>query len=399
MAQAYQPPDPQDMISPFAMPPPQCETIPQGHSGQFAKSQILRRLSTKSNTSSNSSRRTSARIVKIGGVGNSPHNVQRRRTTAAHRMGDFTRSIHDNPYLTREHRLWNYHQARQTPEDVRPFSWHPGYEGSHYSQEPIHTNELAMGNTIAGLESLAVTNTPPSVEDSIHNAFTMGYGFPVGMATQQNTHQLGSHLDCRPAPCNITYPQPFSQDIRHGDCSTSQWHYPYNPTPYDNPTFAGPAVAPQQFSSGGSHVHHKAQPAQVEDEGEELVGIGLYDKGDVVSPIFNPAVPKVSQQIKVGKDLKLEETWQPPENVDDDDDSSVEGEEVDELQCIAPVAGEPQHTCFPSYGDLSNQTFFLDDNDDAYVNNDQYPDYLGLDYNSGLQAKPQPTESGNIFWF
>ena len=71
--------------------------------------------------------------------------------------------------------------------------------------------------------------------------------------------------------------------------------------------------------------------AESEDDGEILVGMGLYDTPDkheadpglnnyrsTLSSLFGGGAPNVPGQ--GGKGLKLEETWQPPESDDEDED-------------------------------------------------------------------------------
>lgn len=74
-----------------------------------------------------------------------------------------------------------------------------------------------------------------------------------------------------------------------------------------------------------------------EDDGEILVGMGLYDAPDkheadpglnnyrsTLSSLLGGGAPKVPEP--VGKGLKLEETWQPPESDDEDEDGDEEEE-------------------------------------------------------------------------
>lgn len=95
-----------------------------------------------------------------------------------------------------------------------------------------------------------------------------------------------------------------------------------------------------------------------------------------------------------GKGLKLEETWQPPN--DDGDEVEEEGSSEDEGEEIPPPASSQtdlQSTFIPAYGDLSNQSFFFD-------SDDPYPDYLPLD--QGFQAcQPKATDPSlqNFMWF
>jgi hypothetical protein len=62
-----------------------------------------------------------------------------------------------------------------------------------------------------------------------------------------------------------------------------------------------------------------------QDDGEILVGMGLYDESDklIDDPQLDHARSSMSMlmgAMPTGKGLKLEETWQPPESADDEDD-------------------------------------------------------------------------------
>lgn len=84
---------------------------------------------------------------------------------------------------------------------------------------------------------------------------------------------------------------------------------------------------------------HDAEDEEMEDSGKELVGMGLYDLPD--SSLHWSSL----QGEATGKGLKLEETWQPPEEDEDDEDdgddaSSEDGEE--ELSPPSPAQQAPQ---------------------------------------------------------
>lgn len=78
-----------------------------------------------------------------------------------------------------------------------------------------------------------------------------------------------------------------------------------------------------------------------EDEGEILVGMGLYDAPDKyeadpglnnyrssLSSLLGGGAPRLRDS--PGKGLKLEETWQPPESDDEEEDEEEDDENEDE---------------------------------------------------------------------
>ncbi|KAL9638540.1 MAG: hypothetical protein Q9164_001494 [Protoblastenia rupestris] len=402
------------------MPRSQDSTLPQDLSSQLARSQIQRRLSTQSSSTSSSSKRVSARVTKLKSAENSPHNVQRRRTTAAHTTRGHPRASQDNPYLTREQRLWNYYNSRTAPVEARPFSWHPGSAPLSTPNVPLPINKINMGNTITGIENLAVSETPPSVQQSIQDAFFMGYGYPINRPLesyeQQFTASEGLYqatapngLDMLPSYSSYDFSEPM-QDYCLGEGPSyqpqnyliNQWSQPSLPETSILDTSLNTITLPQvqQPPSSCSHLDTKDLPDIPKEEGDELVGIGLYDNEDrSYNSTLNSAVSDNPARISLGKELKLEETWQ-PSNDDDEDGGNSSDEPDEELPVIGPDLTETQTAFYPNYGDLSNQSFFFSDDVDTYSAESQYPNYLAFDPSlQPDQLKPQPAGSGNFLWF
>jgi hypothetical protein len=104
------------------------------------------------------------------------------------------------------------------------------------------------------------------------------------------------------------------------------------------------------------------QVMEEEDDGKELVGMGLYDLPD-----------STSSWNGTGKGLKLEETWQPPE--DDDDDESDEEDDASEASVEEPSPPLPQvsqptqrlelpvHVKAQTPGSMDGQSFFFDEDE------------------------------------
>ena len=139
---------------------------------------------------------------------------------------------------------------------------------------------------------------------------------------------------------------------------------------------------------------------------KELISIGLYDDDEDDNDFMSTlslAIGSKSQSGVEGKGLKLEETWQPPNDDEDKDDdegySSEEGDEVDDPPVQTVMPAEVQSFCSPTYGDLSNQSFFFSD-DDQYASEGHYTDYYAM--NQGYQyTEPKPVDpaTGNLLWF
>jgi len=401
----------------YTMALPDCDAMLQSQS-RFSRSQLLRQSSTHSSSTSGSSRMGPTRVRKQTSANNSPHNVQRRRTTANH-------TTRCSPYQTQEQRLRNYYSSRHQIPIARPMSWHPGSEHLHTLATHVPACEPAMGNTIEGLENLAVSGTPTSsVQQSVENALAMGYGFPTATPSttcDQSSLEIGGYGIAETAlgptydpygaynppqqpQYQYTLQAPAYNDHAPTTYQMQQWSQlqPYlashavQASPNRLPT-QPPANKPQELKV-------TTRPRMARRGSQELVSIGLYDNddNDFLSAL-NSAV--TSYPSRDGKGLKLEEGWQPPHDDEDDEEdegySTDEGDEIDEVPPVHTSAPPEIQTSFypPTYGDLSNQSFFFND-DDQYASESLHSDYYAI--NHGYQdAQPKPIDpgTGSFLWF
>ena len=316
-------------------------------------------------------------------------------------------------------------------------SWHPGSDMISTSATQVRASEPALGNTIVGLQNLAVSGQPASsVQQSIENAFAMGYGLPIStplsmpeqsptgnedyQAALESMYRQESLYNSEPMYNPYSYntlqqlpnsymPQPSTQDMYPSvDYQLPQWpeSQPCFDQDFHNPQTSADVC--QWPSNLGPKPNVKATPQASKRSNKVLSGIGLYD--DKV-PDFTSGTSGDANRDSMGKGLKLEETWQPPkdedENDDDDDDdddddeersySTDEAEEIEEDPPImASVPQEGQTALYPPYGDLSQQSFFFSQDEDAYSGEDHpYTNYLAL--GSG-QSKAQDSVTGNFVW-
>ena len=308
-------------------------------------------------------------------------------------------------------------------------SWHPGSETISTPATQVRTSEPALGNTIAGLQNLAVSGQPASsVQQSIENAFAMGYGIPISKPLTVDEQSPTGYGDYQPALESTYRPDPSysSESIYNPYWYNAFQQYQlsympqtatqdmYTPTNYQLPqwpetqtSFANDYQVPQapvdlcQWSSNlGQDLNVRAAPQISKRANKELSGIGLYDDRipDPTSGTSNDP-----NRDSMGKGLKLEETWQPPkddvENDDDDDEGSCstdEGEEIEEDPPIMASAPQnAQNAFYPPFRDLSNQSFFFSNDDDPYTGEEQYPNYLAF---GQAQSKPQDPVTGNFLW-
>ena len=300
-------------------------------------------------------------------------------------------------------------------------SWHPGSNFFAESRSPYSMNEPALGHTIADLENLAVSSTPDSsIQQPVPNAFAAGYGSSTHASSQmydtspQDSQEYGM-LDPSPDPVrdiwptySVTDPVQYlygSQMYPHATYPAAyqalqQW--PQNTSYYAMSTQipqAKPDHPPMQDAAKTAHRSKMASAPQLSRrKSKELVGMGLYDDREV-APTLSGYPPNDSQ----GKGLKLEETWQPPNDEGDEQDdeevwSTDDEEDVEEVPppVMPSCPAEAPTSFFPTYGDMSNQSFFFNDDED-YVNDEQYSNYLAF---PGGQQKPRPnTQMQNYLWF
>lgn len=373
-------------------------------SGRMARAQLARQISSGSATSI----KRSARVFKVNSTGNSPQNITRRRTSSTHRSSRHRSDIYNHIPIPPQPTT-NYGQQGQEP--ARPVSWHPstrtpnrssGWTTSYYAPgrysmgdhqslaldsfpQPVPQSEVestATRSTHYSMDgsSIACQSTAMSLYESNLQSLNLDTSYQSCMASDTTNHQYTdmTMLDGFPAFSPNSY-------------STQTWAeslsaFPTYTTP-PTPDFL-PIQHPSDMWQG---YMHGSVPPIPRKPSKELVGMGLYDDipdrgsfslesafdghfGDVISH---------AQLERTGKGLKLEETWQPPEDEDDEGEEDDEDEDEDELEEVksekaseavkqeAPTSSEPTTTQGnppTTYGDLSNQSFFFD-SDDSYFDN------------------------------
>ena len=313
---------------------------------------------------------------------------------------------------------------------VRPMSWQPGSETLQTAATSMPIGEPAIGTTIEGLENLAVSGTPDdSVQQSIQDAFAMGYGFPVSKSNtmyQQSPTEMegyetvGTSLEYT---CNPYYSYNMPEQPRYEFVSQAPIYDNYTASTYQMPQW--PQVEPEHSINSQTTqpnldflplIYSEKTPQKVsvttipqlpKKGSKELVGMGLYDDEDkdFISTL-NSAISVDPSRDSMGKGLKLEETWEPPKDEDNGNEGAEEGysseevEEVDEIPAVQSTT-QPgiQPALYPTYGDLSNQSFFFSE-DEQYATDDQYGSYMT--FGQGLQdsqPKFQDPTTSSFVWF
>lgn len=212
-------------------------------------------------------------------------------------------------------------------ESTRPVSWHPGcsdnagqYHTSPseqynwnvpytYNQQPHHSHTLSSYNSgypidSSGNSTFATSNPTPAIDS---------YASSPTRQEQQNgrnsMYRLSgySNLDGQAAQWSV--PDWVQMTQARSQSSTSS-----------------PITLPIQ-------VNQEAEDGN-DNGGKELVGMGLYDPPEGYNSWFSSGI-----QEGTGKGLKLEETWEPPPETDDDeseDESDGGNEDMEEDQDPSP---------------------------------------------------------------
>ena len=111
---------------------------------------------------------------------------------------------------------------------------------------------------------------------------------------------------------------------------------------------------------------------RVHGEGEELVGMGLYDRpAEIRSSRLSDGLDTFTSGSPLGKGLKLEDSFDPPpvsdENEDDDDApediADVDDEPLESTQSALVMAPQEYQSAAASSAGLAGQSFFFDKNE------------------------------------
>ncbi|KAL8795123.1 MAG: hypothetical protein Q9195_002420 [Heterodermia aff. obscurata] len=292
-------------------------------------------------------------------------------------------------------------------------SWHPGsgvYQGS--AAAPF-SNDYTLGDTIAELETLAVSGSvqPVYEQPKITGDFTTPSEDPFASTATGYMDWVNMGMD--PNVPYLSYPEhslanfnQYYQNFPH-EYSYARAGFPTSDLVQTEPIppkcqmpSAVDSLALHRPATVDSNKGLGRPPQIVAKKSKELVGMGLYDdkNGTMVSAnnstsIQSPDYCTNLHRTSAGKGLKLEETWQPPSDdatEEGEDYSSDEGE--DDLP-VAPPLQQRQPQVNSEYKDLSNQTFFFE-------SDDHYSNYMAFDPAMQFYEEKAPDPwSGNFLWF
>ncbi|KAF6843810.1 hypothetical protein CMUS01_01729 [Colletotrichum musicola] len=324
-------------------------------SRQMALSQASRRLSKGSNGQRTG---TAMRVAKPTSANNSPRSsstVQARRRTL----------MNDGNLARRRQQVMDHVQMPEyTARPSRPLSWHPSTfqhqqhklpVQQHLSQYPFPSASSAYHDcdSFPAYQQFPPTpaayscNTSPTVSfsplsipfgayDGSAYLPVEGWNVPQQAPPAYVSSETAGYAS-EPFPAlSTTLP-----DLTPSSTSTSWNAYPMNGFPSTSPPT--PETLPQAQQAQPIVPNEDTIPFQPldepEEEGEILIGMGLYDAPDKYDndPQLDASRSAMSSLLGgyvaregTGKGLKLEESWQPPESDDEDtNDEDADGEEQD----------------------------------------------------------------------
>ncbi|KAJ3526099.1 hypothetical protein NM208_g11351 [Fusarium decemcellulare] len=331
------------------------DTMLDDHTRQMACSQASRRFSRGSNGQRSGG---SMRVAKPTSANNSPRSsgVMARRKTL---MNDGNSQRRRQQALDQLSLFYETEQQQPPQRSSRPVSWHPSSYGQQphaqaqqpmYSftsanmyadQQDVYTNyphlSPMMTSTSCDTSPLAFSNLSLPYQATGNMPY-----YPYQEAGIGQQSPAASGVDARQLATETSTSNDTSRDstaygngwdwntfIMHGFNSTT----PPTPEALPQAQLSQPAVS--------EDIPYQALEEPLEEEGEILVGMGLYDTPDKFEedPQLNNYRSTVSSLLGStfrgheprGKGLKLEETWEPPKSDDDDDDDDDdEEEEVDQ---------------------------------------------------------------------
>lgn len=327
-------------------------------SAQMPPSQLHRRTSRGSASQSGY---RSSRVEKPKSNHNSPRTFERRKTTSGTKR---YATLDDHFNL-----MFGLTGQGETEEDqretTRPMSWHPSSSqtqgASRSSMLVVQTSGQDWSRHSAhGSDFYSLSARSPMYPEQFlnHPTYTTSHGAHRGSQASDHswqTRQTQSYaVSAYSTPTTEPMPWYLTQWARENEAEVSSSR--------NGSTDFLPIQRPS------SHEDDPDEDEEMEDSGKELVGMGLYD-------LPEPSLSWNSSSLVegTGKGLKLEETWQPPEEDEEDEDEEDEaGAEANDASSDdgsieeLPVAKEdtilPMLDAKPqALTNLDGQSFFFDD--------------------------------------
>ncbi|KAH7083942.1 hypothetical protein FB567DRAFT_94965 [Paraphoma chrysanthemicola] len=323
-------------------------------SGHMHNPQLARRASRSSG--SQPAYRPS-RVEKPKSHHNSPRTMERRKTTTETKLY----ATLDDHYRMM-FGLEPEDEYDERPQPNRPVSWHPSsthfqssQSASYFEPQQDWSRQYSTSprHSVQGSDFYSLSTRNSTYEPMSHSSTHLGvYGMHRGSDESDNSWQsVPQHT---PSYAHSAINTPTTEPL--------PWYLQQWAQKNQNQAM----LAQQNTSSDFLPIQHpsKQDDDMEEDGGEKLVALGLYDPPE-------PSMSWNGLTESTGKGLKLEETWQPPEEDDDEDDDAddASSEASEEPSPPLPATHNNQHLQLPVHvksqtpGSMEGQSFFFDDDE------------------------------------
>ena len=250
--------------------------------------------------------------------------------------------------------------VEERPQPSRPVSWHPSsnqWSAPRSSacitspQQQEWSWHAPSRNSAHGSDFYSL-----STRDSMYDSGTNYQAYPAGYGMHRGSDE--SEYSWQDVPHQ-------TQSYAHSAVNTPTteplpWYLQQWAQKNQTQSFLDSQNGSAEFLPIQNPTDYEDQMDEEDDDGKELVGMGLYDSPDPAS-VWGGLVEAT------GKGLKLEETWQPPE--DEEDDASSECS-MDEPSPPLPAANQqsqqlqlPVHVKAQTPSSMEGQSFFFDDDE------------------------------------
>lgn len=336
------------------------------------------------------------RIMKPRSAGNSPSAAGRRRAYQ-------TSPQYQQPFSTQGYQLaFNpalLASAIREKRATRPISWHPATLASAEYSSPQYFPTTTVADNLALLNTHQLDPTPTSYGDfnmmpsyttsdmsTTTDAFSFG-GMPENVSMQPPSYlQMGDSqvepLSWDTVSSNVPAMAQPMPDAWAFDMMSMQNSMPST----DIPGSSYASVPSSGCLSGPSTPDflpiQQPEPmtkslSEESDTGDELVGMGLYNQ---------PETCPNSSQGRLGKGLKLEETFTPS---DDEGDDNQDAESEDETNHGVTKESQPAQQPTKSATSMMQKSFFFEDDE---------PEQPATAYQSFFNLGSQPCMSYGYGW-
>ncbi|KAL1628655.1 hypothetical protein SLS56_005764 [Neofusicoccum ribis] len=307
------------------------------------------------------SSKRSSRIEKPRSIHSSPTSLERRKTTSAAKRYVTLEDRWNMMFGSGDEEMQDSAETSAVPPSTRPVSWHPTSSNYFNSFDSSPANDLSSQNGGYGFPDQ--TSAYPSPASGYASNSALAYLSALAQRKRDTfplaTLDNDTSMDTSPFPAYHESTASFPAMASAG--AQQSWTPAEAPTSHPRTQAGSSECLPIQGPDEDADSLEEQSP---KESANVLVGMGLYDPPSYESMLTSG----------LGKGLKLEETWQPPpdiENEDEDDSSDEESieeapeppkqaDEADDTQRWTPARAVPA-------ADLSGQSFLLED-EDTYTN-------------------------------